>query len=88
MDKREPLNTAFGDRWLSAWQPVANVVWVQTREPKHAERMRQRSDSRLVVTGVAGGYLRTFEFDVKTLAWARRLIARYTRAVSGAGATI
>ena len=24
-----PLNTAIGDRWLCAWQPVRGIVWVQ-----------------------------------------------------------
>jgi hypothetical protein len=71
-----PLNNAVGDRDLCAWSPVRGAVWVQTRDPKHARRMAQRKDSRLVVRGVAGGYLMTFEFR-KSMAWARRLIARY-----------
>jgi hypothetical protein len=74
----EPLNTTVGDRNLCAWQPVTGVCWVQTRVASIAEKLRRRSDSRLVVTGVSGGYLRTFEFDGKTLGWAKRLIARYT----------
>ena len=67
-----------GDRWLSAWLVAPGVVWVQTRSPQFARKLSQRSDSRLVVQGVAGGYLRTFEFQHR-LAWARRLIARYTK---------
>jgi len=51
---------------------------VQTRSPQFARKLSQRNDSRPVVRGVAGGYLRTFEFE-HGLAWARRLIARYTR---------
>lgn len=86
--KRDPLNTTIGDRWLSAWNPVAGVVWVQARDPKHAERLRKRADARLVVTGVSGGYLRTFEFTGKTLSWARRLIKRYTLNDSAAGAGV
>jgi hypothetical protein len=66
----------IGDRWLSAWQVAPGVVWVQTRSPQFARKLSQRSDSRLVAHGVAGGYLRTFEFQ-HGLAWARRLIARY-----------
>ena len=72
------LNTVIGDRLLCAWQPAPGVCWVQTRSPQFARKLSQRSDSRLVVQGVAGGYLRTFEFQ-HGLAWARRLIARYTR---------
>jgi hypothetical protein len=54
------------------------VVWVQTRSPQFARKLSQRSDSRLVARGVAGGYLRTFEFP-HGLAWAGRLIARYVK---------
>ena len=68
----------IGDRWLSAWQVAAGVTWVQTRSPLLARKLSQRSDSRLVARGVAGGYLRTYEF-AHGLAWAGRLIARYTR---------
>jgi hypothetical protein len=67
---------AVGGQELCAWQPVRGVVWVQTREAKHARRMAQREDGRLVVRGVAGGYLKTFEFR-RSLAWAGRLIKRY-----------
>ena len=72
-----PLNTAVGDRDLCAWQPVSGIVWVQTRNPKHAEQLARLSDGRLVARGVAGGYLRTFEF-AQTLRWAIELMARYT----------
>lgn len=71
------LNTVVGDRDLCAWQPVHGVTWVQTRSPKHARRLVQRSDGRLVAHSVAVGYLRTFEFH-HTIGWAIRLIARYT----------
>jgi hypothetical protein len=72
------LNEAIGDHWLSAWLVAPSVVWIQTRDPHHARRLSQRGDSRLVASGVAGGYLRTFEFP-HGLAWAGRLIARYTK---------
>lgn len=68
----------IGDRWLSAWQVASGVVWVQTHSPQFARKLSQRSDSRLVARGVAGGYLRTFEFP-HGLAWAVRLIARYQK---------
>ena len=74
-----PLNTAVGDRDLCAWQPVRGIVWVQTRNPRHARRMAQRQDGRLVAYGVAGGYLKTFEFR-KSLAWASRMMKRYLAA--------
>ena len=70
------LNNVVGDRDLCAWQPVRGVVWVQTREPKHARRLAKRKDGRLVAAGVAGGFLRTYEF-ARPLGWAVRLIARY-----------
>lgn len=71
------LNIAVGDRDLCAWQPVRGFVWVQTRDPQHARRLAKRKDGRLVVRGVAGGFLRTYEF-AHSLAWAVRLSARYT----------
>ncbi|HOX59058.1 MAG TPA: hypothetical protein P5205_17905 [Candidatus Paceibacterota bacterium] len=70
------LNTAIGGNELCAWQPVRGVVWVQTRNPVHGRRLAKRSDGRLVVRGVAGGYLRTFEFR-GSLAWAAGLMKRY-----------
>ena len=73
---RLALNTPIGSRDLCAWQPAPGVTWVQTRWPQFVRKLSQRADSRLVVRGVAGGYLRTFEFR-HSLAWAERLIARY-----------
>jgi hypothetical protein len=70
------LNEAIGGRELCAWQPARGLVWVQVRDPRHARRLGKREDGRLVVRGVAGGYLRTFEFR-DSLAWAARLIKRY-----------
>jgi hypothetical protein len=72
------LNEAIGDRWICAWQIAASTYWVQTRLPQFARKLSQRGDSHLVAQGVAGGYLRTFSFP-HGLAWAARLIARYTR---------
>jgi hypothetical protein len=73
------MNTeTVGDRWLSAWQTAPGIVWIQARSPQFARKLSQRGDSRLVARGVSGGYLRTFEFP-HGLAWAKRLIARYTR---------
>jgi hypothetical protein len=75
-DVVKELPDTIGDYWLSAWRVSPNVSWVQTRSPQFARKLTQRSDSRLVMRGVAGGYLRTFEFR-HGLAWARRLITRY-----------
>jgi hypothetical protein len=69
---------AIGNLELSAWLVAPGVTWIQTRSPQFARKLSQRSDFRLVAHGVAGGYLRTFEFQ-RGLAWARRLIARYTK---------
>jgi hypothetical protein len=71
------LNSVIGDCLLCAWRPVADVVWVQTRNPAHAKRLANCSDGRLVAYGVAGGFLRTYEFT-KPLSWAVRLMARYS----------
>ena len=71
-----PLNEVVGSDVLCAWQPVRGVTWVQTHSPQFARKLSQRRDSRLVARGVAGGYLRTFEF-LHALAWADRLVARY-----------
>lgn len=69
--------TTIGTRELSAWLVAPGVTWVQTRSPHFARKLSQRGDSGLVARGVAGGYLRVFEFP-HGLSWARRLIARYT----------
>ena len=70
------LNVPIGDRWLSAWLVAPGVVWVQSCSPLFTRKLSQRRDGRLVVRGVSGGYLRTFEFH-RGLAWAQRLIVRY-----------
>ena len=70
-------NFIIGTHEISAWQPVPGVTWVQCRTPEHANRLAKRSDARLVVRGMSGGYLKTFEFR-HSLAWAGRLIRRYT----------
>lgn len=79
---KHPLNSAVGDRELCAWQPIRGITWVQTRSAKHASRLARRRDGRLVARGVAGGYLRTFEFR-KAMTRARRLMTRYTSAETG-----
>lgn len=84
---KSPLNSTVGDDALCAWQPVPGVVWVQTRSPHHARRLAKRADGGLVMTGVAGGYLRTYEFR-HSLAWAVRLIRRYLSADMTAGEPI
>ena len=82
-----PLNQTVGDRELCAWQPGPGITWVQTRHPKHAKRLGQRRDARLVVVGVAGGYLKTFEFR-HSMAWAVRLMARYTFSLKATNARL
>jgi hypothetical protein len=73
------VDRVVGDRALCAWQPVSGLTWVQTRNPSHARRMAKRRDGRLVVRGMAGGYLKTFEFW-RSLTWALRLMRRYVAA--------
>ena len=69
----------IGTPELSAWQVAPGVTWIQTRWPRFARKLSRRADSKLVARGVAGGFLRTFEFQ-RGLAWARRLIDRYQSA--------
>lgn len=76
---KRDLNTVIGSRELCVWQPASGITWIQTRSAQFARKLSQRGDSRLIVRGVAGGYLRTFELH-HSLAWACRLIARYTAA--------
>ena len=78
MNSTIPLNVSIGFRELNAWQPGPGVVWVQARDPKHARRLSQRTDGTLVAYAVAGGYLKTFAFQNKSMAWAKRLLKRYT----------
>ena len=77
-NKGLPAQEIIGDRMLCAWRVAYGVVRVQTRDPKHFSRLSSRSDSKLVGYGVAGGYLKLFDFAGKDMAWARRLIGRYT----------
>lgn len=74
----ERLNCTIGTQLICAWQPALGITWVQTRCPKLARKLDQRDDGSLVARGVAGGYLRTFEFR-QPLAWAQRWIDRHTK---------
>ena len=67
----------IGNSTLCTWPVIPGVTWIQTRDPFIARKLSQRVDSRLVVRGVAGGFLRTFEF-LHGLAWATQLVTRYT----------
>jgi hypothetical protein len=80
-------NTALGGRDLCAWQVVRGLTWVQTRNPKHARRLAKRRDGRLVVRGMAGAYLKTFEFE-RPLSWAARLMKRYLSAEMASNAAL
>lgn len=71
----------IGNQQLCAWRVTQGRVWMQTREPDHAHELARRADSRLVARGVAGGYLRIYEFQ-HSISWARTLVQRYT-AISG-----
>lgn len=73
------MNTdTVGDALICAWLVAPQVCWIQTRSVEYARKLSQRRDSRLVARGVAGGYLRTYEVK-RGLAWAQRLITRYTQ---------
>ncbi len=68
-----------GTSLCCAWKVAPGVVWVQVRTPALTKKLRQVSGYREVAWSVMGGYLRTFEFR-KSLAWARKWIARHTAA--------
>ena len=68
----------IGAHELCAWKVAPGVVWVQTRNAEIAERLKKLKGARLVVRGVQGGYLRTFEFEGRDMTWASKLIARET----------
>ena len=70
------FSTIAGSDDLCAWYVAAGVLWVQTRNPTHARRLSQRQSTRLVMRGVHGGYLRTFEIQ-QPLSWFRSLFRRY-----------
>ena len=72
------LPNSIGDRILCAWKVGTGWVKVQTRSPKFARKLAQRSDCQPAGVGVAGGYLRIYAFN-HGMAWAERLIGRYTQ---------
>lgn len=72
------MNT-IGTPELRAWSPAPGVVWIQTRNPRHARRLAKRRHARRVAYSVAGPFLETFELR-KSLRWAARLLARLTAA--------
>ena len=68
------IGDTLGNPVISAWQVAPGICWIQTSSPYFALRLKKRSDSRLVATGVSGGYLRTYEVP-RPLRWARRFMA-------------
>ena len=66
----------IGNQEMAAWQVAPGIVWIQTRSPQFARKLAARADAQIVARGVAGGYLRTFQFRHGP-AWAQRLLARY-----------
>lgn len=70
------VGETIGDSSISAWLVAPGVCWIQTRSPRHARRLSQRSDTHVVVTGAGGGFLKTFEID-RPMSWAKAFIARH-----------
>jgi hypothetical protein len=66
----------IGTSDVCAWKTVPGVIWVQTRDWQIARDLARRKRARLVVRGVAGGFLRTYEFAGRDLAWARSLVSK------------
>lgn len=71
-----PVNDTVGGDIISAWLVKPGVCWIQTNSARHARRLSQRSDTRIVGNGVVGGFLRIFEAQ-HSLSWAKRFIARH-----------
>jgi hypothetical protein len=71
-----PVNDTVGGDIISAWLVEPGVCWIQTSSARHARRLSQRSDTRIVGNGVVGGFLRIFEAQ-HSLSWAKRFIARH-----------
>src|ERR1017187_8079358 len=68
----ETLQTMSIKSHFDSW-----LVSKRTRSAaRHARRLSQRSDTRMVGNGVAGGFLRIFEAQ-HSLSWAKRFIARH-----------
>ncbi len=63
----------------SAWRVAPGVVWLQVHEARLTEALKKVTGWKLVAYGVAGGYLRIFEFH-RPLAWALDWITRHTSA--------
>jgi hypothetical protein len=68
---------AIGDRWLCAWKVSDGECRIQTRLPRHARRLTQRTDTRLVAREHASPYLRVFAIN-RPLAFVENLLRRYT----------
>jgi hypothetical protein len=61
---------------ISGWPVESGVCWIQTNDPAFARKLAKRSDTRLIASGVAGGFLRIFEIR-RSPSFVRRLITRY-----------
>ncbi len=68
-----------GTSMCCAWKVAPKTVWIQSRSPELTKKLKQIGGYKEVAWSVLGGYLRTFEFK-KSLAWARKWIARHTAA--------
>jgi hypothetical protein len=79
LQTEDSAHETVGTSLCSAWKVAPGVVWVQSRSPKLAKKLKQIAGHKQVAYSVVGGYLRTFEFK-KSLAWARKWIARHTAA--------
>jgi hypothetical protein len=74
---------SYGTANLCTWPVGGGVCRFQTRLPKLAKKLSQRSGAQLVGWSVRGGYLRIFEEPIEP--WrARHLVKRFLRATNGA----
>ena len=72
------IGDTIGNSAISAWLAASGVCWIQTSSARHARRLSQRSDTRMVGKSVAGGFLRTFEVQ-RPLSWAKRFIRSHEK---------
>jgi hypothetical protein len=71
----------FGDQILSAWRVAPRIYWVQSRLPAFTRKLQSRLNAKLVVNGVSGGYLRTYEITISRNA-VQKLLTRWLNSIA------
>jgi hypothetical protein len=71
----------FGNQTLSAWRVAPRIYWIQSRLPAFTRKLQSRDHSKLVMSGVSGGYLRTYEVPISRCA-VQKLVTRWLNSIS------